>query len=402
MLIFVSDPTYSVLDTIEDTFSKTKLGDFDYKFEGNFSGLADMENYSWLSMPITGGSSRQGLIYDRIDSYVKVFVDEDDFTNWDNSNVNPIQATGHAISCRNYVLGEIDGVIVDSNVFVANWLDNYTGFNGIGFNIITRSTTGLSNSLTESALIENCNDADIGWVYAHGSNSHVELTNISRLDIVSAVGAGNNAGNQCSYGDGLEFYLNCEDYGISVAESWATAVVGGMIAKLLENHATWNFHDARQALRQNASNWNTGWIADGGFGALTEDSYTNANAMQDSELLSMSPLRKEITINGLDVEMSWKNSPQSNFSKTTIVKYSTEPDRDTTPDDGIVVYENTGESYTYTNTIPGHYWFVFHTKDSNGNYSKTESFDKYDYVLSGSELKSKINGIRNPLLDRWK
>jgi len=141
--------------------------------------------------------------------------------------------------------------------------------------LICRATTGLSDYRNSTDGRTAWKD-QIGIIHAHGANSHIRLSDPSQLDVICAVGYGNDTpSNQGSYGPGLEFFADAS------SESEATARVTGMIAQLLINHTSWDFHDARQALRQTASNYDTGlpdngFVEDGGFGLVD---FTAADAV---------------------------------------------------------------------------------------------------------------------------
>jgi hypothetical protein len=134
-----------------------------------------------------------------------------------------------------------------------------------GVNIIARPTTGLNDARIAGAGV-NASNAGIGIVHGHGSNSHVLLSDPSYIGEICAVGYGNSTPtNLGSYGPGLEFFDNTSN------ESKATARVAGMIGQLMINHLGWTFDNARSALRQSASNWDSGFVNDGGYGLVDFD-----------------------------------------------------------------------------------------------------------------------------------
>lgn len=135
------------------------------------------------------------------------------------------------------------------------------------FPVICRATTGLSDSRIAGEGMTAW-ASEIGIVHAHGANTHDLLSNPSAVGVICAVGCGNTTPtNTGSYGPGLEFFVD------AVNQSYATASMAGMIAELMAQHSEWDFHDARQALRQTASNYvfgdpDDGHVDDGGWGLV--------------------------------------------------------------------------------------------------------------------------------------
>ncbi len=352
---------------------------------GGFSGVTCPANIcNFVDLPIVFG-----VVTEKTDNYIRMYLNDDTYDGTVLESFYIYQSSGHATDCRDYIVAETSGIIDAGDIktftqvpYWARYICKYGSFE-----ILTRSMEGLDDAENEGNG-EWFDNEDLGICWAHGENSHVELTDTTRLDLISAIGAGNNAGNQKSYGAGLEYYLNCEAYGCDVAESWATAIIGGMIGKLMTNHPTWNFHDARQALRQSASNWATGWIADGGFGAVD---YDVANAIADEDLLCMSPFYQEITVNASSVDFVWVNSPQGIFNKTVIARFDSEPGRTDTPTADEIIYEGTDESFNYKYYgNAGTFWFVFYSVNDEGNYSRIESYDVSEKVINQSEYVNKL------------
>jgi len=262
-----------------------------------------------------------------------------------------------------------------------------------GFHIISRSTTGLSDSRNEnegdtaydgaeltdggfssgfSFGFDSAGTWRVGIVHAHGSNSHVLDTDPSQLDVICAVGAGDGAGNNnCSYGPGLELFNDDE-----TCESYATARIAGIIAQLMTDHPTWTFQDCRMVLRQTASFYATGWIADGGFGSSDK---VNADLVETIAMFS--PTRKEYTNEDGEISFAWKTNPQTDFENSIIALFSTEPDRDTTPSAAEIIYAGILEALEYSFGFNGTYYFAYYSRNEGLDYSLLESFDIEEVVL---------------------
>ena len=103
------------------------------------------------------------------------------------------------------------------------------------------------------------------------------------------------------------------------------------------------------------------------------------------------------------MSFTWLNSPQSIFDKTIVAKFDSEPARDTTPSASEIIYEGILETFNYEDYgEAGTYWFAFMTKNSEGNYSKIESYDKHQQAIPISKRKKQMfHGVESPLINRW-
>jgi len=300
----------------------------------------------------------------------------------------------HANACKAIILEECPTATVA--VILGSLTKSIVYALANNYSIISRSTTGLSDSRNENegdtawagveiggAFSDEFSDEfdidtihRVGIVHAHGSNSHILLTDPSCLDIIVAVGAGDGAGNNdASYGPGLELFNDDE-----TTESYATARIAGIIAQLMTSHPLWTFQDARMALRQTASLYGIGWISDGGFGASDK---VAANLVETIKMFS--PHRVEIIHDEVakTITFIWKNSPQTDGTATIIAKYGgIEPVRTSVPtqDNAHIIYNGSLETllYNYSTAIKNVFWFVVHTE---GSYSLIESFDSEEIDL---------------------
>ncbi len=265
-----------------------------------------------------------------------------------------------------------------------------------GYAIISRSTTGLSDSRNEnegdtawtggevnSAFSSAFSSAfgggsiQVGIVHSLGSNSHVRDTDPSRLDIISAISAGDGSGNcDASYGPGLEFFHDDES-----TQSYSTARIAGIIGQLIVDHPSWSFHDARQALRQTASNYASGWLEDGGYGYVDKTAATAVGSLDLS-----SSIRKDYTSVDGEVDFSWVSNPQSDFHNTIIAMFDSEPNRNDTPSAVQIIYEGVLEVFSFSHALIGARWFVFYTRDSSLDHSLVEDNVESGYWFDKVEI----------------
>jgi len=133
--------------------------------------------------------------------------------------------------------------------------------------IICRATSGLSDSRIAGEGMDAW-AGGVGIVHAHGDSTHTYQADPSAVGVICAVGHGDDTPeNLGSYGPGLEFFAE------ENIQSKTTAMICGMIAELMTQRNEWDFHAARQALRQTASNWSfgdpdDGHVDDGGWGLV--------------------------------------------------------------------------------------------------------------------------------------
>lgn len=296
----------------------------------------------------------------------------------------------HGNTCKSKV--ETECPTADVVVRLESLSSSITWAKNNSVDIVSRSTTGLSDSRNEYEG-QDAEDNGIGVVHALGSNSHVRDTNPSDLDLISAVSGGSGNTIQASYGPGLEYFNPDES-----TQSYSTARTAGIIAQLMIDNPTWNFHDARQALRQTAHLYSTGRIEDGGYGSQDKTAAGNVATLDLS-----SPIRKSFSSedDNVNVLFSWKNNPQSDFNNTVIAMFDSEPTRDQAP--GQIIYEGTAEEYNYTSNVTGNKWFAFYTRDSSNNYSKIENnaddisywFDKVEISLTEADTTAPVVSIDN-------
>jgi hypothetical protein len=172
-------------------------------------------------------------------------------------------------------------------------------------NIISCSLTGMSDDYQSLAATAFA-DSGIGIVHAHGSNNNTEYGNPSYINYIITVGCGINGVETGSYGNGLEWFVNEQ-----ATESVATAISAGIIGQLMVDHS-WTFNQARQALRQTASNWDTGWVKYEGFGYIN---YNSADSLITDSLFVLNTVyRPNITSNAIEhYGMEWNDDISSEW-----------------------------------------------------------------------------------------
>ena len=308
----------------------------------------------------------------------------------------------HALAMKDNILAECpslkydDPPEEDTTLFIQlGTIDQAVDFavaNNI--NIISRSTTGLSDYRNQSAG-DRAWLANIGIVHAHASNSHLPYDQPSGLDVICAVGAGDATGSTCSYGPGLEFFTAHGN------ESNSTSHLAGIIAQLMIDHPTWNFHDARQALRQTASNYisTEGWNIDlldeshdnGGFGLINKELASLVTILDP-----MPPTRIQLINETSLLSLAWRNSLQTSFLATTISAPTSEPARNSTPAPASTIYSGSGQSFDYEFTESQNIWLSFYSK---GSYSFLEDFAVFYLELVAPEQEP--DQPENTFLDKY-
>jgi len=162
--------------------------------------------------------------------------------------------------------------------------------------------------------------------------------------------------------------------------SAGTATVTGHLANLLYNHSTWNFSDARQALRQTASDYDTSWTNAKGYGYID---YVAANALADVALVIPTPGDLRVTVNNVlpAVYASWSNLPASvaTYTATKLVLFAALPDNSTSIASGTLLYEGPLLDYTWDSssvvppTVGTHFLAVYAVDDQAGT-SRLETY----------------------------
>jgi hypothetical protein len=169
------------------------------------------------------------------------------------------------------------------------------------------------------------------------------------------------ATNRLSFGPGLEFF----DAPVAPIASGLTnqmdaaAVIAGKLAQILDTHPAYNIWDARQHLRQSASNYATGWIEDGGYGR-PPDRPAKIAVLDPAPPLDIQAARSP---SGDSVTFQWQNFLQTGFVETVITRSN-----------GATIYHGNGTNFLWRTDTDGDETFHFFSKDKSGRLSKPESY----------------------------
>lgn len=188
--------------------------------------------------------------------------------------------------------------------------------------------------------------------------------------------------------------------------SAATATITGHIANLLNNHPAWNFADARQALRQTASDYaTTGWTNARGYGYIN---YAAANALTADDLLIATPGDIRATVDPVtpSVAVAWSNLPTTKFVSTKLVRFASEPTPSTPIGDGTTLYDGANKTYTWNSgsAIPpsvGTHYLAVYSVDSLSNTSRLETCTPLTVIIAAQNTwyvdNTSLAGLRNGL-----
>jgi hypothetical protein len=164
--------------------------------------------------------------------------------------------------------------------------------------------------------------------------------------------------NTTSSGPGVEF-IDALPNG-DAAQSWANQVVAAKFARVLDDHPRYNIWDARQHLRQAASNWEQGWNERTGYGRVDL-------SRRVDKLMSAPPVEFRTTTldSGHRVLFTWRNFLQSDFAATVIAHR-----------DGRVIYEGADTNFVWRSDVNGDETFVYYSKNKSGDQSRIESYQR--------------------------
>jgi hypothetical protein len=170
--------------------------------------------------------------------------------------------------------------------------------------------------------------------------------------------AGGVTANTTSYGPGVEFIDSLPNG--DAAQSWANQVLAAKFARVLEDHPRYNIWDARQHLRQVASNWEQGWNERIGYGRVDL-------SRRVDKLLPAPPIefRTDILDGGHRVLFTWRNFLQSDFAATVITRR-----------DGRIIYEGQGTNVVWRSDVNGDETFIYYSKNKSGDTSRIESYQR--------------------------
>jgi len=231
----------------------------------------------------------------------------------------------------------------------------------LGVDVISVSYT---NAYGHRTAIQYVTAAGVIVVYAHGSNSHVELPVVPFEAILVGQFSLTDT-SQLSYGVGLTVISRAP---IGSGESYSTPAVAGICGLILAKNPTWNIYDVWSALIQvcqkPAGMGGQLWHKEYGWGI--PDAYTSLQLTQ-VQLRPLPVFNVTIATAGLGIQLTWNNLPTTNFHHFEVCrKLNSMPLNET---DGTLVYSGTEESYYDKLALSGNWYYGIWGVDSNGNYS---------------------------------
>jgi len=261
--------------------------------------------------------------------------------------------SGHGANVKSYFLNDAPSgwscdVLSDGSTTVNDIIGSY--------DLVIRSMTGVWGRKSDwDKLVDN----NIPVVHTHGSNSNDKLVNPPRLFSAITVGGedpdDNDLDDETSYGNGLEIDAIAHDG--STAQSYTAPTIAAALVKAYEN--TNNWWDARALIRQSASNYQSGWTPETGFG------YYRSGDSIESNVELQPPLDIVVDSNGAE----WINFETSNWKNTVITIKST----------GQVLYRGKETVFKFSTIYKATFTLEFYSEDDNGNLSSSK-----DYLASTS------------------
>jgi hypothetical protein len=205
-----------------------------------------------------------------------------------------------------------------------------------------------------------------------------------------AVSSSQNSSNGGT-GPGIEFGLSTSYLGLDTSEdSWVSAEVAGFLGALLNQHPTWNFFDAKAALRVTASQWATGYNNTFfGYG------YINYSAATAASTLYLQP--PGVAVSQTATTATFTLFPFRQTRRGHEVIYSVNPAyswpvkneyslSDITASGATLLYTGNSTdiepSFTYNAAATGTLSIIAFTTDGAGAYSRVESFSLQQVALS--------------------
>jgi hypothetical protein len=249
---------------------------------------------------------------------------------------------------------------MDPNKTTPEELFDYIGQHQLGYRIAMRNFAHTANDSFWAAAVDN----GIMPFAPHGDNSDKHIDRPLGLQPCVAV-AGGRSKRENTYGPSLEFFEAVPSgpgglLGEDTAQSWANQMLAAKFAKILDRHPDYNIWDARQHLRQAASQWDKGWTERDGYGRV------NLNA-RVGKLLPAPPIAFQAVLarNGRQVHFTWRNFAMSDFAATVIATA-----------DGRILYDGNGTNFIWTTGTNVPAGFVYWSKNKAGEKSRIESYQQ--------------------------
>lgn len=320
---------------------------------------------------------------------------------------NSSHANGNIRSTINQLLG-VGHLEVDIFVHRTALNDTYSGNPAIALNTTAIFYETANTNATNSApyqiysssftgyggdTVSRYNEFDgVDLVHNYASTAHLES-----VPPVFHVALGGPA-----FGSkrGVEWTINGTEITLSGSTlSELTARNAGLLASIRYNHPNWNWFDVKAAIRQTASNWNTGYDdTTYGFGNAF---YASSTTLTDGELLLQPPAAYIGTTSLGQVKFTLYPYKQTRRVKEVLFQFASDPGfqaNELTLSDivtlgGTKVMEYTDTTATSTLTpihtpLSGAYFSWFTADDINDNSANFSRIDTYSVLgpISQSEI----------------
>jgi len=306
--------------------------------------------------------------------------------------INAVLGSGHVdtdIFVDYYGAGTVANMIAASSNTGASYTSVASGLtvNHAPYKVINASLCCFATA-TDQANYPSLVSGDIAYAQPIGTlplpaGSAPPTAMITASSPNSGDGPGTN-------GSGLEFGLSASYLGLDTsADSWDSAAIAGFVAALEFNHPTWNFFDAKAALRVTAGQWATGYSSSNfGFGFVNWSAANAASTLYlqgpgmtvrnqvDAAVITLYPFRQtrrtREVIYSVPAAYTWPIKNEYTAS-------------DLTASGGTLLYTSNGTdvepTYTFMPVASGTVTFVAFTTDGSGNYSRVEPYSEMSAAL---------------------
>ncbi len=267
------------------------------------------------------------------------------------------------------------------------------------YHIFTTSATGYPGD--SFSRFNTYAPYDLTYNYAYSASPVLPSTNLPPI-FHTTVGT-------TSYptGYGVEWLLQTITSPVLIAQtslSGTTAINAGVMAVLRHNHSTWNWLDAKAAMRQVGTNWATGYNKNTyGFGTVN---YHSANALTDGQILLQPPVASVSTTTGRisftmypfkqtrrvkEVLFQFPSAPTFNAGELTLSAIEALG--------GTKIVEYTGTTATTTTpffvAITNKYYIWFTSDNATDSAANFSRIDTYSVLGPASQNEVSFTGTFN-------
>ena len=298
------------------------------------------------------------------------------YTNPQGQSINPY-GTGHGDGVCRQAISVMDNAVTycgscpNGKVMMAvgqNFDEAIQRMANLGVDVISVSYT---NCYSHRTAIQYAVAAGVIVVYAHGNNTHAELTYPLPFEAITVGGFSLTDVSERSYGQGLTVVSRGPS---GSAESYSTPSVAGICGLLLAKNPTWNIYDVWSALIQICQKpiEMGGLVWDIEYGWGIPEAYASLQLL----LVDLKPLPVidfAVSTTTFGINLSWKNLSITNFNHFEIRrKLNSAPLNET---DGTLVYSGIALSCYDKLALSGNWYYGIWAVDIYNRYS-----DYVDYV----------------------